>query len=559
MKHLSRLFILMIVCTKLNAQSDYITLGNRQYDVLDRLEIKLRKDSVLNFSAVKPFDRKQITQRLQYIQELSWQNKISLSKVDKYNLDLLLKDNFEWRKDFGDSSLSLKKCFSKTIKTNPAYWGIKSGDLSIYVTPLFELAVGKDDNVSDKLFTNTRGFYVRGTITKGLGFYSYYRTAQERDPLYVQQFVNKRNAVPGEGYFKTYNVNGYDYFDARGGIMFKVAKGIDMQFAYDKVFIGNGFRSLILSDFSNNFLFWKTNIRLWKFQYYNLLAQTISTFPPGPDGLRPQKYMAMHYLDFQVAKWMNIGFFENVMFGRSAGFDLNYLNPVIFYRSVEQQVGSPDKVTLGFNIKANPFKNTQLYSQIVINEFVMDEILHYKRGNYRNKHALQLGFKTIDLFGIKNLDLQGEMNLIRPFTYTHYDTVGSFTHYNQPLAHPLGASVREFIGVLKYQPFKKLNILAKVIYNEQGLDSAGKNMGGNIFNLYNVNRPRDNGFFIGTGILAKTFLSSFTATYELIPNIFIDANATIRKYKKADVATEFNSNMYSVGIRMNLQRRQFDF
>jgi hypothetical protein len=169
--------------------------------------------------------------------------------------------------------------------------------------------------------------------------------------------------------------------------MFKAGKSIDFQFAYDKVFIGNGIRSLILSDGSNDMLFLKINTRFWKFQYYNLFAQLVSSYQRGPDYLRPQKYMTLHYLDFQATKWLNIGLFEDVMFGRSSGFDLNYLNPIIFYRSVEQQLGSPDKVTLGGNIKANVFKNTQLYSQIIINEFVMKEVLRYRDGYYANKQA----------------------------------------------------------------------------------------------------------------------------------------------------------------------------
>jgi len=551
------IWVLLVTVNHLYAQSDFIIVGSRQYDVIDRLQVKLRKDSVLNFSSVKPYDRKIITERLEYINDLAAKGEISLSKADRYNIDLLLKDNFEWRKGFGDSSLKFSSVFSKSIATHPAYIGIKTGDFSVYASPIFNFQMGKDNNVSSKLFSNTRGIAIRGTLTKGIGYYSYFTENQERDPLYVQQYVTKYSAVPGMGYYKSFGTDGYDYYGARGGIMFKAGKSIDFQFAYDKVFIGDGFRSLILSDFSSPFLFLKVNARFWKFNYYNLFTQLTSTYKRGPDQLLPHKYMAMHYLDFKANKWLNVGFFEQVMFGRENGFDLNYLNPVILYNAVQQQLGSPDKLTVGFNIKANAFRNTQFYSQLIINEFVANEILHYSRGSYQNKDALQLGAKTIDVFGIKNLDVQAEMNLIRPFVYTHYDSVGSFTNYNQPLAHPAGANLREFVALIKYQPIPKLQLEAKAIYYEQGLDSAGKNFGGNIFRFY-TDRQGDYGYHIGSGLLTKTLLASFTASYELIPNLFIDANATIRRYKQQN-APDFNSNIYMVGFRMNIQRRTFDF
>ena len=561
-------FVACTIVTTIAAQSDNIQMGSRQYSILDRLEVKLKTDSVLNFSAVKPYNRNTITQRLEYIKQLAADGKISLSKVDIYNVGLLLQDNFDQRTGLSDTTLSLRDFYSKKSFKAPAYVGVKRGDFSFYLTPAFNLQVGRDNMLSGKsLFNSSRGFYVRGQITKGIGYYTYYVTNQERDPLYAQQYEQTHNALPGSGFYRLgltqgSQDGGYDYFDARGGINFKIAKGITGEFAYDKVFIGNGIRSLIISDFSNSFLFFKINTRLWKFNYYNLFAEQVRTFVPGgSNSYLQKKYMALHYLDFQAAKWLNIGFFENIMFkGRNNGngFDLSYLNPIIFYRSAELENGSPDKVTLGLNIKANIFKNTQLYGQFILNEFLFREITHYSRGAVVNKQALQMGLKHIDLFGIKNLDIQGEVNIIRPFVYQHYDSATSFTHYNQPLAHPAGANLREFIAVVKYQPLPKLNLQAKVIYYEQGLDSAGLNFGANPFRNY-TEAPRFYGFYIGSGILAKTLLANFSAAYEIIPNVFLEGNASIRTFKRADNPVTTKSNFFTVGVRMNMQRRQFDF
>ncbi len=562
MKSIRFLFAIALIALSATvfAQSDYIPLGSKEYAVIDRLQIKLRKDSVLNFSDIRPYSRKVVTERLEYINQLANEGKISLSSVDKYNIEMCLKENFEYRKgyDLKDSSLRFRDVFTKTALTQPAYIGVKRGDFSIYATGHIDYSKGNDNNTNYQLYNNIRAISLRGTLSKNFGYYTTLFEHQEADAAYVNQYIKKFSAVPGEGFYNPFKKDGFDVFNANGGVMFKASKSTDIQFAYDKVFIGDGYRSLILSNFSNNFLFLKINTRIWKLNYNMLYAELVQTHPTGGNYQFPKKYMAFHQLDFQANKWLNIGAFESVMFGRNNGFSLNYANPIIFYRAVERQEGSPDKVLIGLNIKANPFKKTQFYSQLILNEFSFEQIKQYSKGSSVNKQALQIGAKTIDLFGIKNLDVQAEMNVVRPFVYTHYDTIGSYTHYNQPLAHPLGANFREFVGIIKYQPINKLQLQAKVIYYKQGLDSAGYNFGSNIFRFYTEGKPRGDGFFIGSGIPATCLLASFTASYEILPNLYVDANAIIRNYSKKGEA-DFNSKIYSLGIRLNIARREFDF
>ena len=129
---------------------------------------------------------------------------------------------------------------------------------------------------------------------------------------------------------------------------------------------------------------------------------------------------------------------------------------------------------------------------------------------------------------VKNLDLQFETNRVRPFTYSHYDSVANYTHYNQPLAHPLGAGFQEFIGIIKYQPAPKWYINARAIYYYQGLDSAGQNFGSNPFELYTT-RTSDFGYFVGTGNKVKVLNASFVLSYELRENLFIEGSYLYRK------------------------------
>jgi hypothetical protein len=248
--------------------------------------------------------------------------------------------------------------------------------------------------------------------------------------------------------------------------------------------------------------------------------------------------------------------FDAVVFGRKDHFDFQYLNPVLFLRPAETDIGSGDNAVVGLNVKANVKKKIQVYSQLLFDEFVFHQLVK-NEGYWANKFGYQLGIKYPDAFGIQNLNLQLESNRVRPFTYTHYDSVGNYTHYNQPFAHPLGANFQEYVGLLKYQPLKKLYLTAKAIYYYQGLDSAGLNFGSDIFLNYKT-RLKDYGYFVGDGLKVKSMNVQLLASYEIKENFFIDAAFQHRTYK---LATGFSSpaTIVSLGFRWNAVRRNFDF
>ncbi|TMI85168.1 MAG: hypothetical protein E6H10_04200 [Bacteroidetes bacterium] len=396
-----------------------------------------------------------------------------------------------------------------------------------------------------------------------IGFDSYLTDNQERDPLYVQEWEKKFQSVPGEGYYKSFKTSGYDYFDARGYFTFGVTKYIDVSFGYDKNVIGNGYRSLFLSDFSNNILFLKLNTRIWRFNYQNLFMELNATEPRGPDRLLKKKYATMHHLDINLTKSLNVGLFEGIIFGRPDHFEFGYLNPIIFYRSIEQQNGSFDNAVVGIDFKANVAHALQFYGQLLFDEFVLAEVKK-NRGAWVNKWGIQAGAKYIDALGIKNLDLQFETNIVRPFTYSHSDSIANYTHYNQPLAHPLGANFYELIGIARYQPAPKWLVQGKLFFWNQGLDSSAESFGSNIF-LPNVSpyRTKDFGYRIGDGLGSKAVIASFLVSYELKQNLFIDVSALFRKQNidasPSTPAVSKNTSVISLGVRLNMQRREFEF
>ena len=559
-KTLVRLVLFLFPLSAIS-QSTYLPQGDKQHILLERLEIKAGTDSVLNFSKTRYFNRSKyvVNGVNSFLQKTG---ETLLSKVDAYNLRSLYMNNTEWLTEAQRQQYMSKKPILKNFYTSPAnLYEVHVKDFDLVVNPVVQYVVSKESDNDQSLFLNTRGVTVRGKIAGKIGFSAYLTDNQERDPAYVQDWVRDRSAVPGNGYYKSFkDPGGLDYFDARGYLTFTVAKYIDVAFGYDKNFIGNGHRSLFLSDFGSNNLFLKLNTRIWKFNYQNLFMELHNAYARGGDRLIGKKYAVMHHLDVNITKWLNIGLFEGVVFGRANKFDFSYLNPVIFYRSIEQQNGSQDNAVVGLDLKANLAKRFQVYGQLLLDEFNLSQV-RAKNGWWANKFGVQLGAKYIDAFGIKNLDLQVEHNRVRPFTYSHRDSVANYTHYNQPLAHPLMANFRETIGILRYQPAPRWLVQARAIMYQQGRDSNNVSHGSNIF-LPSVApyRVTDYGFSVGSGWKTNVLYGSLLVSYELKENLFLELFAVARKQetKTAPILSQ-NSTVVSFGVRWNMHRREFDF
>ncbi len=563
--------LLFFICPVLAmAQSTYTTQGSKDVYFTDRLEIKQQTNTHLNFSTLRPFNRKAIVRQAEFLDSArmgyadstgkdkyaAWTD-LDLTPIDEYNLRSFLMNNAEWvtvpRKDF----TSKKALFRSFYKTKPNFIEVNNKDFFVAINPVLQFNQGFESGNSNRVFLNSRGVMARGLIASKIGFAALITDNQERGPKYFQELVNAKYAVPGVGFYKPFKTNATDYFDARGYITFAAVKNyVDVQFGFDKNFIGNGYRSLFLSDWGNSNLFLKLNTRVWKFNYQNLFMELNPQFKKGGDVLLDRKYAAMHHLSINVTKWLNVGLFEGVIFGRRNRFDFQYLNPIIFYRHIESNNGSKDNSVAGLDFKANLAHRVQIYGQFLLDEFILKNIKDSPT-NWTNKWAVQAGIKYVDAFGVRNLDVQIETNRVRPFTYSHGDSVSNYTHYNQPLAHPLGANFQEVLGIVRYQPAPKWYINARVLYYFKGLDSTGINFGGDIFRL-NSTRSRSDGFKVGSGNKATCLNSMLQASFECKENLYFDLTLQYRTYKTL-LTKQTSNSIITAGIRLNMFKRDYDF
>lgn len=545
---------------QLSAQSNYAPLNEDYYHWVDRYEIKSGRLMPQLFTTVKPYKRSAI---ITYIDSLKVLGEFQ-SSTDLFNYEYLSNDSWEWSD--APSSDSDRPVLKHFYRKKSDLYSVSTDDFDLHVNPVLYVGVGQDSQRDDMLFVNTRGVEVRGMVDRKVGFYTYLTDTQALLPSYVSRRVSGVNLVPHEGFWKNYKEGqGVDFLQARGYITFEATKSINLQFGHDRFFIGNGYRSLILSDFAPPSLFLKGNVKVWKLNYLFMLNQmTADNRIPRGNGDQgyPNKFVALHHLSLNIGSKLNIGVFESVVFSpddslNTDHFRLEYLNPIIFYRAIEQQNGSSDNVMLGFDFKYNAARRLSFYGQFVLDEFVIDNI---RAGNgwWANKFAVQAGGKYIDAFGVSNLDLQGEINVIRPFTYSHHTLYGNYSHFRQPIAHPLGANLKEVVGILRYQPLPRLNLTGKLVFTDVGRDGPDENWGGDI--LKN-NRTRELEFnnTISQGIANDILFGSFTASWQFKHNLFVDAAVILRQSESTLAFYDHNTTVTSLALRWNIPQRLYEF
>lgn len=537
------------------SQSVYAPLNENYNHFVDRQEILGGELSNEVHTSFKPFTRQSVYKMAKLLEQDSL---AKLSKRDHFNINYLKHDNWEWADStdtVGNSKRAILKVFYR--KKN-ALLHYRHPEFEIQANPVFNGWGGKEKNGLETNFLNSRGAEIRGMVNKKIGFYSVVTTTQALFPAYTRENIAAFRAVPGEAYYKPYQTNGVDYYSARGYITFKLTKNIQLQFGHDRNFIGNGYRSLILSDYTAPYTFAKIQTKIWKFQYTNLYAQLFYNTSIGKDTTYSRKFLSMHHLSLNIGKHLNVGVFESIMYTRQNNqFDVNYMIPIIFYRYVETYMGSSDKVTLGMDFKLNFARHVSVYGQLILNEFKINEI---RSGNgwWGNKYGYQLGFKYIDVAGVKNLDLQMEANVVRPYTYTSLDGTASYSHYNQPLAHPYGANFIEVLGILRYQAHKRVHIQLKGIITRVGYDDTQSNNGSNILKPYVkvvANNPYGN--YTTQGITTNIGYGELSVTYMVRHNLFFDVAGMMREQitDKNDPSFRRSTIFGCAGLRLNLWNR----
>jgi len=438
-----------------------------------------------------------------------------------------------------------------------------------------QLGIESDDRREENFsYNNTRAVFIQGGLGSKFSFYTAVYESQGRFAQYFNDFARSIRPdggnpaiIPGRGIAEESNAGDFDYPVAEGYISYSPSKFFNLQLGTGNQFIGDGYRSLFLSDITSNYPYLKFSTNFWKIKYdYNILSLRDVRPEVTADGSFLTKYAANHYLSINVNKRLNLGFFESVIFenDNGGGFDPNFLNPIIFLRNVEFQRGSRGgNALLGLSAKYKFSHSINAYAQLIIDELRFSDLFS-NNGSFRNKHGYQLGIKYYNAFKVDNLTLQAEYNQVRPFTFANNNPVLSYTNANQPLAHPFGANFREFVGIARYQNKRWYGSL-RLIYAQRGFDGDNIDevfIGQNLFGSED-NRPADNGNELLQGNRVNSLFADIEIGYLLNPatNLKLFVNPIYRDFSaETQTETVFDNNTLwlNIGFRTDLFNWHFD-
>jgi hypothetical protein len=447
----------------------------------------------------------------------------------------------------------------------------------IAVDPLFNFVF---DNRGEALYkkipisVNTRGFLVRGSIGEKLAFESSFYENQATYAKYIDNYIASTNnlfpqsanysydVIPGQGRAKKFKTNGYDFAMASGYVSYLPVKYINIQVGHGKHFVGDGYRSLLLSDNSFNYPYARITTTFKNIQYTNLYTSFMNLTdggvktPSNTERLFQKKVGSFQMLSVNLWKHLQLGLFQGMIWQAADStnqqhLNFNTFNPLIGVNAFQYGLKNKNNVLLGSTFKLKITESVSLYGQCMLDEI---------GSGIHNKYGYQLGFKYYDLFTIKNLHLQTEYNTVRPYAYASANPQQNYSHYNQSLANPLGANFKEFIGIINYR-IKDFFVEGKINYFTKGMDSNSFNNGGNVFKSDNTFSGNQNLSNVYTTQGVKTTVTFQDVHFGYLINPVTNLNVVIGLLNRFETINKTNNNTQFVylGIRTSMSNFYYDF
>lgn len=344
-------------------------------------------------------------------------------------------------------SWALKKLFHEH------FIQLDSEDVQLFIDPILNFEFGEDNGNSARdvnHYVNTRGFQLRLNLGEKVSIQSSFRENQANLISYVHERTRFSREAFGQGRVKKFGDDGFDFNMASSVFSYSPSSQINIQFGHGKHFVGQGYRSFLLSDLSYNYPFIRLNTTWFddKVSYQNVFAlfQSLQRLPSDfeSEGLFQRQQAAIHYLEYSPLDKLSIGLFESVLWMNKDTSDfnpagINYWIPIVMMNSLIDDNALSSN--LGITLNYSGIKRMNVYGQLA-STHLTDSAANFQLGA---KYYLK---KT-------PIRLQVEYN-----SSGHADQ--RFSHYESSLTHPVQSDFSEWIfGIV----FKKNRIWSSAQYN----------------------------------------------------------------------------------------------
>lgn len=354
---------------------------------------------------------------------------------------------------------------------------VKGKDFHLKISPAIDFSYGQDlsDTISRTLFQNTRGVYVEGDLFKNFSFStalyenqsrntnyetSYYTSNGEFYPQADSTYLSQNAFIPGATRTKPFKGDGFDYAYAVGYFVYRPFKFLRITAGNNAQFVGDGYRSMLLSDNSSSFPYYRIDWRIsskFNFTYLrgrnsNLLRKPASS---SVESYYETKGYSVNYLTYKPTSKISVSLFESGNWNRGDSLTSKYSHP-LYYNPIPFISGAllngKNEVSslLGLNLSYQFAKMHRAYGQFALNDFDGEKI------------AFQLGYRGYNYFGLKDFMLQLEYNYAAENTYENDNRRLNNTHFNLPMAHVKGSGFQEVLLRSNYE-WKRLYVNLSVV------------------------------------------------------------------------------------------------
>ena len=429
----------------------------RIYEFMD----ELATDGLIDLNtAIKPYSRKMITQKLLETQEKNEQ----LNERQRTEIKFFLNEYALENNQLPFSFVNLwNKDTSKAALFQPAIH-YKDSLFKARITPLIGLNVM--NNANGNIIKRWIGAEFQASIGKYISIFASVRDISiDGDTLSSYNYLNN---YPGYEYKES--TKGGDYSDSRGGIKFST-DWLSIGLVKDNVVWGDNYNgSNILSGRTpsfpmitlqlkpakwfelNYFHAWLTS-NVIDSSYYYLENQSKIWYRPA------NKFMAANMLTFTPFRKFKISVGNSIIYAEKT-IQGAYFIPIAFYKSIDHTLtkglGTENQNSQMFmNISSRNLKHTHLYGSVFTDEINFDR---FKSGNAEaNPISVKLG-ASIANFPVENLSAVVEFTRSNILNYKHFIPVLSYKSNTYNLGHYLGDNAQEMYVALQYKPLRGLDL-----------------------------------------------------------------------------------------------------
>lgn len=320
----------------------------------------------------------------------------------------------------------------------------------------------------------------------------------------------------------------------------------------ERLIQGNGLHrnTLLFSDYAPkvDFVGINLNYKRFFFNFHHGWILSEETLVTGPDGITrrhiPDKYVTFHrFGSYFFDARLQVAVSEVIIYG-DRGLEIAYLNPFLFFKSVEHSLRDRDKAMIAFDFQFRPFGGVEFYGDLLI-----DDLSIGKLGTnwYGNQYGFRLGGMLTPTFvGLPDALVSVDYVRIQPYVYTHRLPINRYTHGGYPLGNPTGPN-SDMLDIRWDQLWSgrasTLIYTQRVRKGHNVLDEEGnllRNVGGNIAQGH---RPGDNvEVWFLDGNLEKINIFGISVRYEIFHQFYLSAGYEFREREKTWLGQTFHEH-----------------